>query len=186
MPTTVTLNVQQTNKQINKPATVQVENKSLINCIFPNINNNTITEAQLEKLQEIARKNGDACILEQCDLGAEEKLQLAVMNNFSKYYDITLSDDNKYFKVKIKDAGMFCKNPNLGVIKDDFGLKDGVLVQQGNIPHGNEDVIPKSSYGAGYDNVELQVGDVINIPVSEINIEGTPKGGFGRFISWMF
>ena len=183
MADTVTLNVANGSSAPRK-FSIMTEDKSLINSIVT-VKNNTISTSDMEKLQSIARKNGDAGVLEQCDLGAEEKLQLAKLNKFSEYYDITISNDKKYFKVKIKDAGMFCKNPNLATIKSDFGLRDGVLVNKGSIPHGNEGVIPSSSYGAGFDSIELNVGDTINIPVAEINIDGSPRGGFGRFMSWL-
>ena len=73
-----------------------------------------------------------------------EKLKLANMYGFSEYYDISLSEDRKMFKVKIKDAGFFVSNPNLGTIKSDFGIKDNVLVRKGKIPYKNEKVIAKS------------------------------------------
>ncbi len=181
----ITLNVANGNNATRK-FSIQVDgDKELISSVITIRSNDTITEADMKKLQEVARRGGDAGILEQCDLGAGEKLKLAQMNKFSEYYDITLSADKKYFKVKIKDAGFFCKNPNLSVIKSDFGLRDGVLVNKDRIQHGNEGVIPRTAPDGNFDNVELEVGDVINIPVSEINIDGSPTGTIGRFFSWI-
>lgn len=181
MTDTVTLNVANGNKTT-RQATIIVQdgNKQLINSVINVGKNNTIKLSDFQKLQEVARKNGDAGILEQCDLGAKQKLKLAMMNGFSEYYDISLSDDGKLFKVKIKDAGTFVKNPSLATIKKDFGIRDNVLVQKGKIPYGNEGVIPESTYGDGYDNVEIETGKTINIPVAEINIEGSPRGFWGR------
>lgn len=185
MTSTITLNLAKTNNTNAKTFSIRTENKSLLNAIVGDIKNETITEAQMHRLQEVAGRNGDAGILESCDLGGAEKINLAKMNGFSQYYDISLSDDKKYFKVKIKDAGALCKNPNLATIKADFGLRDGVLVQKGKIPHGNDGVIPSSTGGGGFDGVELKVGKEINIPVSEINITGSPRGAVARFCSWL-
>lgn len=180
MADTITLNVTNPNNTTRK-FSIMAENETLINSIVT-VKNNTISYSDMEKLQNIAKRNGDAGVLEQCDFGAEEKLALAKLNKFGEYYDITLSNDKKYFKVKIKDAGMFCANPNLATIKSDFGIKDNVLVQKGGIPHGNEGVIT-GSHGGNFDGVTMNPGEVINIPVEEININGTPSGGFSRFLS---
>lgn len=184
MTDNITFNIANGNASTRK-FSFKAESKELINSVITVGANNTITYSDMVKLQEIARKNGDAGVLEQCDLGAEEKLKLANMNDFGKYYDITLSPDKKMFQVKIKDAGMLCKNPNLAVIKSDFGVRSDVFVKGEEIQYGNENVIPYSAPGGDFDSVELSVGDVINIPVAEINIDGSPSGGLGRFLSWL-
>ena len=181
MTDTLVLNIPNGNNSTRK-CTILVENKDLVNTLVKVKKGNVITETDLQKIQDIAKKNGDAGILEQCDLGANEKLKLANMYGFSEYYDISLSEDRKMFKVTIKDAGFFVSNPNLGTIKSDFGIKDNVLVRKDKIPYNNEKVIPKSSYGDGYDNIKLNVGESINIPVSEVNISGDPRGFFGRLL----
>ena len=185
MGNSITFNVVNSDNKVTNTYTCMLENKSFINSIITVGDNNSIRESDVKKLTDIAQRSGDLGIIEHSDLTGEEKKNLALANNFGEYYDITVSKDGKYLQVKIKDAGFFCKNPNLATIKSDFGIRDGVFVQKDNIPHGNEDVIPESTYGAGYDSVELLVGETINIPVSEININGTPRGGFGRFLSWL-
>ena len=59
------------------------------------------------------------------------------------------------------------------------------FVKGEEIQYGNENVIPYSAPGGDFDSVELSVGDVINIPVAEINIDGSPSGGLSRFLSWL-
>ena len=179
MTDTVVLNIANGNNSTRK-CTVLAQDKSLINSVINVQKGNIITETDLKRLQDVARKNGDAGILEHCDLGAQEKLNLAKMNGFSEYYDISLSKDKKFFHVKVKDAATFVADPTLGTIKSDFGIRDNVLVQKGKIPYGNENVIPDSSYGAGYDNIKIKTGETINIPVAEIDIDGSPKGFLGR------
>lgn len=181
----ITLNVINSNNEIIRKFTCLTENKAFINSIITIGENNTIKTSDIDLLNNVAKRSGDAGIIEQSDLNGSEKKSLAFANNFGKYYDIEVSQDGKYLQVKIKDAGLLCKNPNLDTIKSDFGIRDNVLVKEGYIPHGNEGVIPRSTYGSGYDAVELSVGDTINLPVSEINISGEPRGAVSRFISWL-
>lgn len=179
----VCLNVIGPNNTTRK-ATILTENKSFINSIITVGNNNTIKDSDFTLLQSVAKKSGDSGIIENSDLNGEQMKNFALANGFGEYYDITVSKDGKYLQVKIKDAGLFCKNPNLADIKADFGVRDNVFVQKGNIPHGNEGVIPRSTGGAGFDSVIIPVGKTINIPLSEINIDGSPRGAFGRILSF--
>lgn len=184
MPSVVTLNVVNNNNQKIKEFSCLTENKSFINSVINVGKDNTIKESDIDLLNKIAKRSGDAGVIEQSDLNGNEKKKLASNKGFDKYYDIKVSEDGKYLQVTVKDAGVFCVNPNLATIKSDFGLKNGVLVKEGFIPHKNEDVIPSRANG-NFDGVTLKVGQTINLPVSEINISGSPRGGFGRFMSWL-
>ena len=183
MSESITLKLVNNKGEVVGKHTCLTEKKSFINSIITVSENNTISKSDINKLNEVAQRSGDTGIIEHSDLNGEEKKNLALANDFEKYYDISVSNDGKYLQVTIKDAGTFCKNPNLADIKSDFGIKDGVFVQKGNIPHGNEGVIP-SSAGGNFDGVEISAGKTINIPVSEININGSPRGQWGRFFSF--
>lgn len=181
----VTLNIANSN---GRTFTIPTKNEQFINSIV-NVKNNTITNQDVITLQNIARCNGDAGILENCDLNGQQKLKLAMMNNYSEYYDIKLSNDGKMFKITVKETPWYTKNPNLATIKSDFGIGNGVLVQKGNIPYGNDTLINKRAQAGSsadgrntdYDKAVLEAGDTINIPVACVSINGTPRGGFGRF-----
>ena len=183
----VTLNLTDNNGKKTGEFTMLTQNKNFINCVITVGEENTITETQMNELQSIAKRAGDKGVLEQCDLNSSQKLNLANMNDFDEYYDINISKDGKYFEVKIKDAGLFVKNPSLDTIKSDFGIRDNVFVTKGGIPHGNESIIEKRGPRLGandknldYDRTTLEVGDVLRIPVNEINITDSPRGFWGR------
>lgn len=186
MTNTITFNVT-TDKNQTQKFTFQTTDSKLINSIITVKDNNTITKADMQKLQAVAQQAGDAGILEIEDLNGDEKLKLANSNKYSDQYEITLSADKKYFQVKVKDSW---KNPLLSDIKADFGLKDGVLVTKDGIPHGNENLIDKrfktsdvyAGNNADYDRVKLQAGDTINIPVSQITSLNGPWGFWGRLL----
>ena len=167
-----------------RECTVLTENKKFINSIITVGKDNTITEADLKTIQDVAKRAGDAGVLEQADLNGEQKINLAKINGFAEYYDITLSKDGKYLQVKIKDAGIFTANPTLGIIKEDFGVRNNVFVNKGEILHGNAGVIPSSANG-NYDNVQISAGKTINIPVEEVTVNSSPCNGFARFLSMM-
>lgn len=187
MPEQLTFNViNSTTQQSTKTYTCLTENKAFINSIITVGSENTVTETDIKKLQEVAARSGDMGIIEQSDLNGEEKIKLANANGFSDYYELNLSKDGKYIEVTIKDAGALCMDPNLGIIKSDFGIRDGVFVQKGNIPHGNNEIIPQSCGGGSFDGVVISAGKTINIPVSEINISGSPAGILKRFIGFMY
>lgn len=183
----VTLNVAAKNSKTNRTFSVQVENKNFINSIVT-VKNGTITESDVKKIQQAAGRSGDYGVLENCDLNADEKLNLALANKYSKYYDISLSNDKKYFVVTVKETPWYMSNPDLGVIKSDFGIRPNVFVQKGEIKYGNEELINKRAEpgstpdgrNTDYDAAKLLPGDTINIPVNEIQITGSPAGVLGR------
>ena len=195
MPETVTLKVITNNKpediaQVKnvKSFTLNVENSKYINSVVNVGENNTITPEQMKQLQNIAARSGDLGVLELCDLTPAEKINLAKINGYSEYYNIKISKDGKYYQVEIKETGTWTKDPNLGTIKKDFGVRDGVFVQGHEIPYGNEDLIYNREKGRtaderniDYDKTKLKPGDVINIPVSEVTIQDSPRGKWGRF-----
>lgn len=184
MPETLTFNLANSN---GRTYTIMAESANLVKSAVT-VKNNTITQSDVSILQRLAAKNGDAGILEQCDLNGEQKLNLAKLNDFSKYYDIQLSEDGKMFKVTVKATGIFTKNPTLGTIKADFGVKDNVFVQGHNIPYDNEGTIEKRAVpgssadgrNTDYDAAKLLPGDSINIPVACVSISSSPRGAFER------
>lgn len=106
MSTTVTLNIQSGNNT--SKGSINVADKKLLNCIFPNMQNNTITEAEFKHAQDVARRAGDKGIIEKEDLQtATEKLELAKLNKYGDMYDLSLSDDKKYFIIKVKDSTVY-------------------------------------------------------------------------------
>ena len=183
--TELTLNIANSN---GRKFTILAENENLVKSVVAVKENNTITQADAKILQQVASKNGDIGILESCDLSGNHKLKLAEMNDFGEYYDIKLSEDGKMFQVTIKKTGFFTPNPTLDTIKADFGIADHVLVGKGNIPYGNEELIQKRSKlgssvdgrNTNYNFTKLEPGDTINLPVANINIDGSPRGFFGR------
>ena len=64
----------------------------------------------MKKLQDAAARNGDAGILEKCDLTPREVVKLANLSGYGEYYDIKLSKDGNYFEVTVKKTGFkrFC------------------------------------------------------------------------------
>lgn len=188
MPDNITLTVLKEDGTT-RPFTIQTENKEFINSIIEVGENNTISEQDAKILLDTLSNDGDMGVLENIDLNPKQKQNLAQIFNFDKYYDIQLSKDGKYFKVTIKDAGFFVKNPTLGDIKSDFGIRDNVFVTENEIPHGNSELINNNPKGMtaddrniDYDKTTIFVGQTINIPVDEINITGTPRGMFGRLL----
>lgn len=189
MSTTVTLNIQSGNNT--SKGSINVADKKLLNCIFPNMQNNTITEAEFKHAQDVARRAGDKGIIEKEDLQtATDKLELAKLNKYGDMYDLSLSDDKKYFIIKVKDSTVY---PRLGGIKDDFGIRDGYFVPERDrySPTYNKDnaelLSKRHEIGsdgivhADYDEIRLEPGDVLKIPVEEIQIQDGVSGNWGRF-----
>ena len=181
MTTKLELNVQQSNGTT-RPATILVEEKNLINCIFPNINDKTITEAQLKKLQETGRKSGDLGIIESADLSPQEKIQQAKINGYNEFYDIKLSNDKKYYVITIKPTSMFYPDPRTEDIKKDFGLRENVFL------YNNLELVKKredrtwDSRNHNYDYDKLRGGDTFYIPIEEAHFTNGPAGFWRRLI----
>ena len=102
MVDSITLNIVGQNNNT-KPGTILTESATFINSIITVGENNTITEKDFKVLQNVAAKSGDAGILENSDLNGQQKMALANIYKFNEYYDISLSNDGKYFQVKIKE-----------------------------------------------------------------------------------
>ncbi len=172
-----------------KNFTIKAENKSLVSAVVNVKNGNEIINSDVIKLQEACRKGGDLGALENCDLNGIQKIALAKLNGFNEYYDISLTENGMCLAVRIKETPWYVENPTLGTIKADFGVPDHIFVQGRNIPFGNADIINKRSVpgstpdgrNTDYDKTKFEAGDVINIPIAQINIDGSPRGGFGRF-----
>lgn len=177
------------NNDTQKPFTILTENKDFINSIITVGENNTVKDTDIKLLQQIAGRNGDLGILEECDLTMQEKINLANYRGFDKFYDIKLSNDRKYLQVTIKETTAFNTDPNLRNIKVDFGVRDNVFVGKGYIPHGNEEVISKAPKGTGggnnidYDTAKLRPGQTINIPVEEVHFREQARGWWARLIN---
>ena len=124
----------------------------------------------------------------QSRLTAQQKIDLANKNGFGEYYDLKPSSDGKYIILKVKDSGIFTQNPTLDTIKSDFGIASGVLVNKGEIPYGNQEVIEKRAKpgstadgrNTDYDAAKLLPGDKLNIPLEEVKISDSPRGFWGR------
>ena len=82
MTSTITFNVT-TDKNQTQKFTFQTTDSKLINSIITVKDNNTITKADMQKLQAVAQQAGDAGILEIEDLNGDEKLKLANSNKYS-------------------------------------------------------------------------------------------------------
>gem|GEM_PF-4603570 len=178
----VTFNVTNDNKST-QTYTMKVEDKKFINSII-DVKDNNLTTAQLQQLKDVAARSGDANILERCDLTPQDNIKLAELNGYGKYYEITLSSDRKFYQVKIKDTA---KDPTVGTIKRDFGVRDNVFVQKSDIPYGNEALLrnaKKSSLDnyTDWDTAQLRPNNVINIPVEEVTIQNSPRGFLGRLL----
>ena len=190
MTETISLNIAKSNGQIQK-FTVQTENKQIINSILNFDENGNISIEESKRLKDIAGRAGDAGILEFADLSGQDKLKLADANKYSDMYEISLSKDGKFFKVKIKDS---MKDPKMSDIKADFGVSDGVFIQGSEFPYGNEALFNKridesDLYGfddknKNYDRIQFKAGDTIKIPVNEIQSLNGPRGFLGRLFKY--
>ena len=93
MPEQLTFNVtNSTTQQSTKTYTCLTENKAFINSIITVGSENTVTETDIKKLQEVAARSGDMGIIEQSDLNGEEKIKLANANGFSDYYELNVDE----------------------------------------------------------------------------------------------
>lgn len=179
-------------KNTGRTFTINVEKNSenIVKSLVSVTNSNEITQKDAEKLQNIAKRNGDFNVLEQSDLAPEEKLAMANINGYNKPYELSLVTvgGTKCLQVKVRKTKWYYPNPQLKTIKADFGLPNGLLVRKGEIPYGNEDVIGKRAVpgstpdgrNTDYDVAELEAGDVINIPIEQVKINDSPKGFWGR------
>ena len=169
-----------------KPFTANTESRQCLNSILDLNGNDTITENQMRKYQEVAARSGDLGVLEQKDFSAMEKQKLALENKYGKYYDISVSADGKFFEVTVKKTPWYIKNPTLRIIKKDFGVRDNVFVNKKDIPYGNEELLRERSVKnpeervRDWDNTKLKEDDKIRIPVEEISIQKSPKRFWGR------
>ncbi len=183
MSENVTLNIvnPKTNETVRK-ATVLIDDTAVLKSLFPNKN---ISEEDLIKLQETARKSGDLGVLESSDLNPEQKLSLAEVNGYNEYYDIKLSNDGKYYEVKVKDAGFFTRDLKAINVKRDFGLKENVLLNN-NLNYMIDNAEPGSSAdgrNTDYDQVKFPAGTVIKLPVEETSFDAGASG-FWRRLFW--
>lgn len=175
------LNVTQGNNQSTRKGSIQVENKNLVKCIFPNLSSDTITEAQYKKLQEIASRNGDMGILEVADLEPEEKLEQAKINGYSEYYDISLSDDKKYYVIKVKPTNPLFPDPRIEDIKKDFGLKENVFLDNNSaLVSERENRSWDTERNHNFDTDKLKGGDVFKLPVAQTSFTKGPAGFWRR------
>lgn len=185
MPIEVSLKVVNQNGE-NHDFVIKTENKKFINSIITVNENNEITEEQKNTLLTAAAKCGKSDILENCDLSFQQKINLANLNGFDKFYDLKLSKDGKFLVMTVKETNMFIPRPTIGRIKTDFGIKNGVLVQKGSIPYGNEDVISCRHAQSGeedYDIAKLLPGDKLNIPIEEVHFDDKPRTALGRLLA---
>ena len=166
------------------PFTINTEKENFINSIIEIGKNNEISEADKAKLIELAKRNGDKNTIEDCDMTLDDKINYANFCGYNNFYDIKISKDQKYLEVKIKETGALCPNPTLGEIKQDFlGGKDNILVQKGEIPHGNSGVIDDKKYRENYDSYDeypIEEGKTIRIPIEELQFNEKPRNWWAR------
>ena len=114
----------------------------------------------------------------------EDKINYANLSGYDKFYKFKISEDKKYLEVTIKETSFFTTNPNLGNIKDDFlGGADDILVKKGDFPHGNSRLLSnKNSYG-NYDEITLKPGEMIRIPVENLQFKEAPRNWLARLIN---
>lgn len=182
MTDTITLKIAQGKGNAFREATIQVENKNLVKCIFPNmVDKNTLSNDQFKKLQAVARRGGDMGILEIEDLSPIEKMEQAKINGYDEYYDIKLSDDKKKYVITLKKTGMLFPDPTIERIKIDFSLAENVFL------NNNRDLVLKRKditrdYGNAhnYDFDKLRGGDVFYLPVNQTSFINGPSGFWKR------
>ena len=197
MPNTnsnITFNVVDSNGQVIRQrsftVTKNIKENNFINSVIKVADNNSITEADEKKLEGIAKRFNvwyDNAI-EDADMTPDEKLALAKQNpNYSKHYNLSLSEDKKFLVVEVKKTNFLYPDPQMQTIKADFGVRNNVLVEKNYIPHGNAETINKhinvwtyDDRNINYDKIEFEAGDKINIPIEEVYIQ--PKSaGFWSF-----
>ena len=186
---TITYQVAQ-NNGATRPYTVMTENPNFINSIITVNENNTISAADQKKLNQFASRNGDYGVVEECDMTIQDKINYAKSRGFDKFYDMKLSSDGKYLQVTIKDTSWLTRDPDLGNIKKDFGVKDDVFVNGADFPHGNENLLSNkyvpnniNTNYTDYDAIKLEAGETINIPVAEVHINNNPRNCFARWFN---
>ena len=163
----------------------KVTDKSLLNTIFPEMENNTLTTEQLKKLEEIAARSGGSDVLELSDLTTEERLEHF---NFNEYYSIRVDGDN--YIVKIKKTPFYVKDPSAETIKKDFGLEDNVLYDPED-PYlsPNKELFERrpvntSENYINYNSTKFEAGDELVIPKNKVNITSSPCGFWGRLCQY--
>lgn len=109
-------------------------------------------------------------------MAAKEKLEQAKINGYDEFYNIKVSNDGKYFEITVKKTGFLYPDPDAAVIKKDFGLKSGVLIDN------NPDVFPENPTGdtRSFDEEKIKGGTFLKLPISEVNFNNGPSGFFGR------
>ncbi len=179
MPDAITLNIidPKTQKTV-RQGTLNVQDEKIIK--FFDVKN--VTEEGFIKLQEKARNARDIGVLDYYDLTPEEKLAQAKENKYDKYYDIKLSNDGKFFEIKVKPQGAFSPAFNGYDIKADFGLAENVLMNNnkdyvvkhapaGSTPDGRNTDFDKATFTPDY---------TIKIPVNEASFNNGPSGWWSR------
>lgn len=177
MTTTVTLQVAKSNNST-QDFTVQVKDKKFLNTII-DTSKEAITEQEMNYIQDVAKRGGDAGILEDCDLNPQEKLKLAVINKYDDAYDIKLSSDGKYFEITIKPTSCLYPDPRIEDVKKDFGLRENVFIDNNNNLVGEH---PDEGIGGNYDNNKLKGGTTFRVPVNEAHFTNGPAGFWRRLI----
>ena len=157
-----------------------VENEKLLNSIIGG-NKKTITQNEMKHIQETAKRNGDAGILESCDLNPKEKMNLAKLNGYGEHYDIKLSKDGKFYEITVKKTGCLYPDPKIYHIKKDFGLRDNVFLENNKNLVGEH---PDDENSQNYDLNKIKGGTTFKIPVQEAHFDNGCNGFFGRLIAF--
>lgn len=180
MTTTVTLKVASNNSSQTRDFTIQVKDKKFLNCII-DTSKDTITENDMNHIQEVAKRAGDAGILEDCDLNPQEKIKLAETNKYSEFYDIKLSEDGKFYEITVKPTSFCYPDPRIEDIKKDFGLRANVFMENNaELVYSREDRFWDTESNHNYDTDKLKGGDTFRIPVNEAHFTNGPAGFWRR------
>jgi hypothetical protein len=160
-----------------KTKTLKVENKKLINCVFPNWKDGTaITNDQYLNLKHSAKVGGDGSILETCDLNSKQKIQQAKLNGYNDFYDIELSPDGKYYLITVKKTPSLYPDPQVGHLKKDFGLRENVFIEN------NRELLPENTTTetGSFDSEIIKGGTTFKLPVEETSFTNGASGFWGR------
>lgn len=189
MGATVTYTVKGTNNEY----TFNAENNKYTQAVLGReIEDKTISKAEMGKINgAMQRESGkDYGALEYSDLTSEEKVYLAKLNGYGDLYDLKINGG--CLEITVKKSKWYMPLPELGTIKSDFlGSEDGILISKGQIPYGNDELITKRRNEQieslqndrghiDYDELTLQEGDVIRIPLDKFVVKDSAKGFWGR------
>lgn len=127
----------------NVSGTIQVENENVISNIFSDYKNKTVTSAQFEQLQQIAKNAGDKNVLEACDISNGKNKLKSEITKGNASFDSGLFNMIAGGSFKGDIYVNVPKGTSMADIKQMFSLPDGSLSNYCKVagcPGGNKDV----------------------------------------------